>query len=88
MHGIYLAKEVSCKLFLKNSLFCDEIKEIFARFWSLHNNDKGVMAFKVVDKLHDTEHPRHPVHEADLQGHLVQSNLKENKISQCAQIQV
>ena len=45
---IYLTKEVPCEVFLEDAFFCDEVKEVLARLGSLHDNDEGVMALKVV----------------------------------------
>ena len=71
----HLAEEVPGKVFLEDALLCDEVKEVLARLGSLHHDDEGVVALKVVDQPDHPGHVGHPVHEAHLQRHLVQSNL-------------
>lgn len=40
-----LSKELSCKVFLQRSLFCDEVKEVFAEQGPLHDENVGVWSF-------------------------------------------
>ena len=52
----HLAEEVPGKVFLKDALLCDEVKEVLARLGALHHDDKGVVALKVVDKSDHRQH--------------------------------
>ena len=78
---IYLTEEVPCEVLLEDAFLCDEVEEVLARLGSLHDNDEGVMALEVVNKPDDAADPGHTVHEAHLQGHLVQPDLEENTIN-------
>ena len=78
----HLAEEVPGEVLLEHALLCDEVEEVLARLGPLHDNDEGVVALKVVDESDHPGHVGHAVHEADLQGHLVQSNLQgEERVS-------
>jgi hypothetical protein len=47
----HLAEKVASHRLLQHALLRDEIKQIFARFGSLHDNYKGVVALKAVQDL-------------------------------------
>ena len=80
----HLAKEVSGEVLLEHALLGDEVEEVLARLRPLHDDDEGVVALKVVDESDHAGHVGHAVHEADLQGHLVQSDLQgEERVSRC-----
>ena len=75
----HLPEEAPGQLLFKNSFLCDEVKEVLARLGPLHDNDEGVMALEVVDESDNAGDVGDPVHEADLQGNLVQSDLQIEK---------
>ena len=75
----HLAEKVPGEGLLEDALLCDEVEEVLARFGPLHDDDEGVVALKVVDEPDHAGDVGDAVHEADLQGHLVQSNLQEEE---------
>ena len=79
----HLAEKVPGKVFLKDAFLCDEVEEILAGLGPLHDDDEGVMALKVVDKPDHAGDIGDAVHEAHLQGDLVQSNLQEEGVRRC-----
>ena len=82
----YLAEEVPGEVFLEDALLCDEVEEVLARLGPLHDDDEGVMALKVVDESDNARDVGDPVHEADLQGNLVQSDLQIEEGQRCFQM--
>ena len=78
--GAHLAEKVPGKVLLKDALLCDEVEKVLAGLGPLHHDDEGVVALEVVDEADDAGDVGDAVHEAHLQGNLVQPDLQDEDI--------
>jgi hypothetical protein len=74
----HLAEKVASHRLLQHALLRDEIKQIFARFGSLHDNYKGVVALKAVQDLDHSGATVDFSEQADFQWNWSSINLEIN----------
>jgi len=62
-----LSEEVTGNCFLQDALLCDEIKQVFDRFWAFHNNYETVGSLVIVEDFDDSLNMSHFTQEKDFQ---------------------
>ena len=72
----YLSEKVPRQLLLKHPLLCDEVEEVLAGVWPLHDDDEAVHPLEVVHQPHHAGAAAQQVKQAHLQGDFVISNLR------------
>lgn len=50
---VYLNEKVLGELLLETAALRDEVEEILARLWPLHDDDEGIVALEAVQDLDD-----------------------------------
>ena len=71
-----LSEKVPRQLLLKHPLLGDEVEEVLAGVWPLHDDDEAVDPLEVVHQPHHSGAAAQQVKQTHLQGNFVISNLR------------